>query len=93
MTKCQNIGILVRDDAARDELRRQVGEIGLIMSVFSLPTLSFDVSLNVWIGHYTRAKALNLMTYIFLANYCVPIVSPLPFRSFFINSSRIPLWI
>ena len=31
MTKCRNIGILVRDDAARDELRRQVGEIGLIM--------------------------------------------------------------
>lgn len=25
------LGILVRDDAARDELRRQVGEIGLIM--------------------------------------------------------------
>lgn len=43
MTKCQNLGILVRDDTARDELRRQVGEIGLIMWVFSLPTLSFDV--------------------------------------------------
>ena len=30
-TKYQNSGILVRDDGARDELRRQVGEIGLIM--------------------------------------------------------------
>lgn len=43
MTKCENLGILVRDDVARDELRRQVGEIGLIMWVFSLPTSSFDV--------------------------------------------------
>ncbi len=28
-----DLGILVRDDAARDKLRSQVGEIGLIMFV------------------------------------------------------------
>ena len=56
----------MRDDAARDELRGQVGEIGLIMWVFPLPISSFNVTTKcVWIGHYTRAKVLNLMMYIF----------------------------
>ncbi|KAF8807162.1 hypothetical protein BYT27DRAFT_7189247 [Phlegmacium glaucopus] len=34
--------ILVRDDAARDELRRQVGEIGLIMTLYESKGLEFD---------------------------------------------------
>lgn len=48
MTKCPILGILVRDDAARDELRRQVGEIGLIMWGFSLPTSSLVLRLNIF---------------------------------------------
>jgi hypothetical protein len=52
--------------------------------------------LNVLIGHCTRAKALNLMMYIFFSNFLgIPMISPLPFigpslqvlRGFYCGSS------
>jgi len=36
------IGILVRDEAAREELRKQVGEIGLILTLYESKGLEFD---------------------------------------------------
>ena len=90
--KCQNLGILVRDDAARDELRRQVGEIGLIMFVFS-SNISFDVMSKCVDRTLYESKGLEFDDVNLFKIFCVPMISPLAFRSFFISSSRTPLWI
>jgi hypothetical protein len=52
------IGILVRDEAAREKLREQVGDIGLIMWVVfnDLHSMIFSCS-HVYAGRCTRVKA------------------------------------
>ncbi|KAJ2926878.1 hypothetical protein H1R20_g10207, partial [Candolleomyces eurysporus] len=56
--------ILVRDEAAKAELRKQVGDIGLILSahstVFAVKLLTHN---HTWLAHCTKAKVSNLMMF------------------------------
>ena len=47
--------ILVRSDGAREKLRDQVGDVGLIMCVFS-PYIHPSRCRSLLIGHFMRAK-------------------------------------
>ena len=65
------------------------------MIFFSLSTLSFDVISKCVDRTLYESKGLEFDdVHLFFSNSLfVPMISPLPFRSFFISFLRTPLWI
>jgi hypothetical protein len=59
----------VRNDVAREKLRQQIGDVGVIMYA---QTVFLSVQLTLVVGPFTKAKAWNLVTSFFTTSLKTP---------------------